>query len=193
VKFREFGTPSGTVLERLNTAALVSESLTRESIARPIPEEAPDMMTTEKLLKNSSTVLFFDMGAESHVTPKNTTHMTSAPIVVSGVHMDLTDALKETVCAKVERLLRHNPRIIRVLVELVYTRCSDHSREFGAQIRLELPGPDIVVREESDDLYKSIDILVDKVDRQLRRRHRLDKEKRNHPHPTDLGDLGRAA
>jgi ribosome-associated translation inhibitor RaiA len=56
-----------------------------------------------------------------------------------------------------------------------------------------LPGPDIVVREESDDLYKSIDILVDKVDRQLRRRHRLDKEKRNHPHPTDLGDLGRAA
>jgi len=119
--------------------------------------------------------------------------MTSAPIVVTGVHMDLTDALKETVRTKVERLLRHNPRIIPVLVELVYPRSSDHSREFGAQIRLELPGPDIVVREESDDLYKSIDILVDKVDRQLRRRHRLDKEKRNHPHPTDLGDLGRAA
>jgi ribosome-associated translation inhibitor RaiA len=42
-------------------------------------------------------------------------------------------------------------------------------------------------------LYKSIDILIDKVDRQLRRRHRLEKEKRNHPKPTDLGDLGRAA
>lgn len=193
MKFREFGTPSGIVLERLNTAALVSELLIRESIARPIPEEAPDMMTTEKLLKNSSTVLFFDMGAESHVTPKNTTHMTSAPIVVTGVHMDLTDALKETVCAKVERLLRHNPRIIRVHVELVYNRSRDHSREFAAQIRLELPGPDIVVREESEDLYKSIDILIDKVDRQLRRRHRLEKEKRNHPKPTDLGDLGRAA
>ena len=193
MKFREFGTPSGVVRERLKTAALVSELPMRESIARPIPEEAPDMMTTEKLLKNSSTVLFFDMGAESHVTPQNTTHMTSAPIVVTGVHMDLTDALKEPVCAKVDRRPRHTPRIIRVRGELVYTRCSDHSREFGAQIRLELPGPDIVVREESDDLYKSIDILVDKVDRQLRRRHRLDKEKRNHPHPTDLGDLGRAA
>ena len=80
--------------------------------------------------------------------------------------MDLTDALKETVCAKVEKLLRHNPR---------------------------MPGPDIVVREESEDLYKSLDLLVDKVDRQLRRRHRLEKEKRNHPHPTDLGDLGKAA
>ena len=193
MNLREFGTPSGGVRERLNTDAEVPELLIRESIARPIPEEAPDMITTEKLLKKSSTVLFFDMGAESHVTPKNTTHMTSAPIVVTGVHMDLTDALKETVRAKAEKLLRHNPRIIRVHVELVHTRCSDHSREFGAQIRLELPGPDIVVREESDDLYKSIDILVDKVDRQLRRRHRLDKEKRNHPHPTDLGELGKAA
>ena len=119
--------------------------------------------------------------------------MTSAPIVVTGVHLDLTDALKATVRAKVERLLRHNPRIIRVLVELVHTRCSDHRREFGAQIRLEIPGPDIVVREESEDLYKSLDLLVDKVDRQLRRRHRLEKEKRNHPKATDLGDLGRAA
>ena len=35
--------------------------------------------------------------------------------------------------------------------------------------------------------------LTEKVDRQLRRRHRLEKEKRNHPHPTDLGDLGKAA
>jgi putative sigma-54 modulation protein len=165
----------------------------RESIARPIPDEAPEMMIQEKLLKNLSMVSFFDMAAESHVNPNNTTHMTSAPIVVSGIHMDLTDALKETVCAKVERLLRHNPRIVRVHVELVHTRCSDHSREFAAQIRLELPGPDIVVREESEDLYKSIDFLVDKVDRQLRRRHRLEKEKRNHPHPTDLGELGRAA
>ncbi|GBL28022.1 MAG: ribosome-associated translation inhibitor RaiA [Opitutales bacterium] len=119
--------------------------------------------------------------------------MSNAPVVVTGVHMDLTDALKDTVCAKVERLMRHNPRIIRVHVELVYNRSRDHSREFAAQIRLELAGPDIVVREESEDLYKSIDILIDKVDRQLRRRHRLEKEKRNHPKPTDLGDLGRAA
>lgn len=138
-------------------------------------------------------VWFFDMEAGSHAQPQNTTHMSIAPVVVTGVHMDLTDALKDTVCAKVERLMRHNPRIIRVHVELVYNRSRDHSREFAAQIRLELAGPDIVVREESEDLYKSIDILIDKVDRQLRRRHRLEKEKRNHPKPTDLGDLGRAA
>jgi putative sigma-54 modulation protein len=158
-----------------------------------MPEEAPVMITQAKPLRKSSTKSVRAMDAGSFVSPNNTTPMSNAPIVVSGVHMDLTDALKETVCAKVEKLLRHNPRIIRVHVELVHARSRDHSREFAAQIRLEVPGPDIVVREESEDLYKSLDLLVDKVDRQLRRRHRLEKEKRNHPHPTDLGDLGKAA
>ncbi len=117
--------------------------------------------------------------------------MSNTAIVISGVHLELTEALKETVRTKVEKLLRHNDRIVKVFVELVFNHTRDHAREFGAQIRLELPGPDIVIREESEDLYKSIDILIDKVDRQLRRRHRLEKEKRNHPGPTDLGSLGR--
>ncbi len=158
-----------------------------------MPDEPPVTTAQQKPLSMAATDSFPDMEAGCTATPNNTTRMNNAQILVSGVHLDLTDALKETVCAKVERLLRHNPRIIRVHVELIRSRSRDHSREFGAQIRLEVPGPDIVVREESDDLYKSIDILVDKVDRQLRRRHRLDKEKRNHPHPTDLGDLGRVA
>ena len=32
--------------------------------------------------------------------------MSNAPVVVTGVHMDLTDALKDTVCAKVGRLMQ---------------------------------------------------------------------------------------
>jgi putative sigma-54 modulation protein len=135
-----------------------------------------------------------DMARGSLALHQNTkTIMSNVPLVITGVHLDLTDAMKAIVREKVEKLFRHNSRIVRAHVELVYGRSRDHSREFAAQIRLELPGPDIVVREESNDLYKSIDFLVDKVDRQLRRRHRLDKEKRNHPHSTDLGDFGKVA
>jgi len=136
-----------------------------------------------------------DMVGSAFAIHQNTKNIMSnnVPLVITGVHMDLTDAMKAIVCEKVEKLFRHNSRIVRAHVELVHGRSRDHSREFAAQIRLELPGPDIVVREESNDLYKSLDFLVDKVDRQLRRRHRLDKEKRNHPHSTDLGDLGKVA
>jgi putative sigma-54 modulation protein len=113
--------------------------------------------------------------------PKQTqkTNMSNASVVIAGVHMDLTQSLKAYVNEKAERLFRHNPKIQRILFELVHGRARDHAAEFAAQARIEVPGPDIVVRVESEDLYKSIDLLMDKLDRSLRRRHRLVKVKRH--------------
>ncbi len=107
------------------------------------------------------------------------TQMSNASVVVSGVHLDLTESLKSYVTAKAERLFRHNPRILRVAFELVHGRARDHASEYAAQARIEVAGPDIVVRVESEDLYKSIDLLMDKLDRSLRRRHRMDKVRRH--------------
>ena len=113
--------------------------------------------------------------------PKQTqkTNMSNASVVIAGVHMDLTQSLKAYVNEKAERLFRHNPKIQRILFELLHGRARDHAAEFAAQARIEVPGPDIVVRVESEDLYKSIDLLMDKLDRSLRRRHRLVKVKRH--------------
>jgi len=105
--------------------------------------------------------------------------MSNASVVVSGVHMDLTEPLKSYVTAKAERLFRHNPRILRVAFELIHDRARDHAAEYAAQARIEVAGPDIVLRVASEDLYKSIDLLIDKLDRSLRRRHRLEKVKRH--------------
>lgn len=105
--------------------------------------------------------------------------MSNASVVVSGVHMDLTEPLKSYVTSKAERLFRHDPKILRVHFELIHGRARDRSSEYAAQARIEVAGPDIVVRVESDDLYKSIDLLMDKLDRSLRRRHRLVKVKRH--------------
>lgn len=93
--------------------------------------------------------------------------------------MDLTESLKSYVTAKTERLFRHNPRILRVSFELIHDRVRDHTTEYAAQARIEVAGPDIVLRVASEDLYKSIDLLIDKLDRSLRRRHRLDKVRRH--------------
>jgi putative sigma-54 modulation protein len=120
-------------------------------------------------------------GRGSMGVPKQTqkTNMSNASVVIAGVHMDLTQSLKAYVNEKAERLFRHNPKIQRILFELVHGRARDHAAEFAAQARIEVPGPDIVVRVESEDLYKSIDLLMDKLDRSLRRRHRLVKVKRH--------------
>ena len=88
-------------------------------------------------------------------------------IIVSGVHLELTEALKDIVHAKAEKLFRHDENIIRLRVELEHVTSKDPQSEFVAKGHVEIQGPDIVASAASEDLYKSIDLLIQKLDRQL--------------------------
>lgn len=112
--------------------------------------------------------------------------MNNDSILITGLNLDLTDALKTSVNEKMAKLFKHNERIIRLNIELEYQPSRKRQGEFIAKGHIELRGPDIVVSVESDDLYKSIDTLAEKLTRQIRRRHRLEKEKRNHPHDVEI-------
>lgn len=100
-------------------------------------------------------------------------HITSekpaSRLVVRGVHLWLTAALKSAVAAKTERLFRHEPRIIRLRVDL------DREHRNGAPLfvakgRVELRGRDLLASVVSRNVYKSVDWLIDRLDRMLRRR-----------------------
>ncbi|MEM6822709.1 MAG: HPF/RaiA family ribosome-associated protein, partial [Verrucomicrobiota bacterium] len=52
--------------------------------------------------------------------------------------------------------------------------------------QLEVRGNDHFVSVATDDLYKSIDQMVHKLDRMLRRRSRLKKVKRKDTHTIDI-------
>ncbi len=110
----------------------------------------------------------------------------SQDLIISGIHLELTEALKTTVQQKMERLFKHGTRIIRLRIELEHCTCRDHLGEFNAKGHIVLSGPEIMVSVASEDLYKSIDLLVDKLDRKLRRRSRLLKVKRHHPHEIEI-------
>jgi putative sigma-54 modulation protein len=117
---------------------------------------------------------------------KKTAMPNSDTIRISGLNLELTEPLKEHVKGKLAKVLKHNERIIRINVELEYRPSRKHVKEYVAKAQVELRGPSIIVSVESDDLYKSIDALGEKLTRQVRRRHRLVKEKRNHPHDVEL-------
>lgn len=112
----------------------------------------------------------------------------SNDIIISGVHMDLTDALKTIVNEKAAKLFQHEDRIIRLRVELenVVNRKDGKKRDFVAKGHIEINGPDLVVSAESNDIYKSIDQMVQKLDRKLRRRARLHRVKRKQTHDIEL-------
>ena len=108
-------------------------------------------------------------------------------LIVSGVHLELTDALKAKVEEKMEKLFAHEGQIIRIRVELEYN-AHQHTKqnEFIAKGHIEIHGPPMVASVASNDLYESIDQLTIKLDRMLRRRSRLKRVKRKHPHDVEI-------
>ncbi|HEX9784043.1 MAG TPA: ribosome-associated translation inhibitor RaiA [Opitutaceae bacterium] len=107
-------------------------------------------------------------------------------IILAGIHMDLTDALKNIAHEKLERLFRHEDRIVRVRVELEFDKTRGHEHEFIAKGHVQIYGPDMICSVASEDCLKSLDLLVDKLDRMIRRRARMQKVKRHHPHAVEI-------
>ena len=111
----------------------------------------------------------------------------AAKILVRGIHLDLTDALRLAATEKATRLLRHNAEIVRIRLDLELDRTHGANDQFIAKGHIEIVGPDLIANETSDDGYKSLDLLMDKLDGLLRRRHGLKKDHRNHPHGVEVG------
>ena len=104
--------------------------------------------------------------------------MNESSIIITGVHLSLTDAIKNAVNEKMSKLFLHEPSIIRVRVELVQDVHKKDQGEFMAKGYIEIQGPALVVAVYSENLYKAIDLLQDKLQRKIRRRSRLLKVKR---------------
>lgn len=92
-------------------------------------------------------------------------------IIVRGIHLSLTPALTEAMHQKAERLLRHNSHIIRIRMDLEFNDTRTPAERFTAKAQVEIDGPDLVASATSDDGYKSVDLVVDKLDGLLRSRH----------------------
>lgn len=81
---------------------------------------------------------------------------------VSGHHVEVTDSLRSYVDTKMERLERHFDRITNMSVILTVEK-----QRQKAESTIHVSGGEIYAEAEHDDLYAAIDLLTDKLDRQL--------------------------
>lgn len=93
---------------------------------------------------------------------------------ITGHHVDLTDSLKEYVSTKLQKLERHIDSISNVQVTLSVLK----QRQI-AEATLHISGADIHGTAEHEDMYASIDLLIDKLDRQILK-HKEKKVDRAH-------------
>jgi putative sigma-54 modulation protein len=83
---------------------------------------------------------------------------------VSGHHLEVTPAIRTYVQAKLERISRHFDEVIDAHVILTVDKLRQR-----AEVTLHVRGKDLHCESEEADLYAAIDLLVDKLDRQVLR------------------------
>jgi len=83
-------------------------------------------------------------------------------VSITGHHVDLTDALRDYVNEKLARLERHFDKVMDVHVILTVEKLNQK-----AEATMHLSGNDIHAEAVTEDMYASIDGLVDKLDRQI--------------------------
>lgn len=81
---------------------------------------------------------------------------------LSGHHLDITPALRSYVQEKLGRVRRHFDHVIDAHVVLSVDKLVQK-----AEVTLHLRGKDIHCACEEQDLYAAIDLVVDKLDRQV--------------------------
>lgn len=97
---------------------------------------------------------------------------------VTGLHLDVTQPLRDYIESKLERITRHVDHVIDVAVTLSVDKLVQK-----AEVNVHLSGKDIHVEATEADMYAAIDLLMDKLDRQVLKHKEKLSEHRATPVP----------
>lgn len=81
---------------------------------------------------------------------------------LTGNHLTITPAIREYVLAKLERVKRHFDHVIEVNAVL-----SVEKLQHRIEVNLHTRGKDIHIEAVEADMYAAIDLMADKLDRQV--------------------------
>ena len=106
-------------------------------------------------------------------------------VSISGYHISITDAMDKAVREKLEKVERHFDQIqsIKVILSLDNSGASDGGKKtHKAEAIMRVAGQEMFVQALEDDMYKAINDMADKLDRQVRKyKTRQDRKKTQGP------------
>lgn len=88
-------------------------------------------------------------------------------LTISGHHLEVTPAIREYVQSKLERITRHFDQVIDSHVFLAIDNLTEKEKRQKAEINLRVSGKIMHVASAAQDLYAAIDLLMDRLDRQV--------------------------
>ncbi|MEI6545876.1 MAG: ribosome-associated translation inhibitor RaiA [Burkholderiales bacterium] len=93
---------------------------------------------------------------------------------IQGHHIEVTPALRGYVMSKLDRIRRHFDQVIDVSVVLGVDKLQQK-----AEVTLHVKGKDLFAEAVDTDLYAAIDLLADRLDRQVLK---YKNKRQDHPH-----------
>ncbi|MDD2775862.1 MAG: ribosome-associated translation inhibitor RaiA [Gallionella sp.] len=81
---------------------------------------------------------------------------------ITGHHLEVTPAIREHVTSKFDKIKRHFDNVIDVKIILSVEKLKQK-----AEATIHISGKDVFVECDDENLYVAIDMLVDKLDRQV--------------------------
>lgn len=102
-------------------------------------------------------------------------------LVIHGKNIEITDAIREYVHQKIEKAVSHFQNLTtEVDVHLSVARNPRISPKQAAEVTIYANGSVIRAEESSESLYASIDLVADKIARQLRKYKERRQDKKTH-------------
>lgn len=100
-------------------------------------------------------------------------------LTVTGHHVDVTASMRNYVTEKMERLQRHSENLFGVHVILTVEKMRKK-----AEATIQVAGTKLYADTTEPDMYAAIDLLTDKLDRQLiRHKEKLKTHRRSSKEP----------
>jgi putative sigma-54 modulation protein len=90
-------------------------------------------------------------------------------VVVTGRNIDLTPSLKEYLNEKLQRAQKHFNHPLEVQALLSVAKNPSIAQNQTAEVTIKVNGNIIRGEESSENMYNSIDLVADKIERQLRK------------------------
>ncbi len=86
---------------------------------------------------------------------------------VNGRNVTITKAIKDYVEEKIGRIVNHYDQILEIEVTLEVIKNPSVAENHIAEVSCKIPGDKIYVTEKAESMYASIDLVADKLNRQV--------------------------
>jgi putative sigma-54 modulation protein len=100
--------------------------------------------------------------------------------ILSTHNVTLTKAIEDHILSRIEKIEHMDRYVTSARVTLEHTHLKKTQEgQFSCCVRLAVPGPDVFAEDSEADLYAAIDLVIKKIEQQLRKRHNKHKARKH--------------